>query len=151
LLTVTYKPADVGDDTGCLEIASDDPDEPTVEFALTGTGAEPPPVVVDLDIAGLRVTKRVSLKRVKPVGITVVLKNNSGNSGSLDVAVVGMQNGIRVYNETEVRSKLVTSKRTTFSFPDFTPATVGDIRWTVTIADDDPDDDTAMATTRVVK
>jgi len=40
--------------------------------------------------------------------------------------------------------------RTKFDFPSFTPDAAGDINWTATIADDDPDDDVATATTTVV-
>jgi hypothetical protein len=39
--------------------------------------------------------------------------------------------------------------RTRFDFPPYTPTAAGDILWTVTIDDDDADDDTAMATTLV--
>jgi TolB protein len=44
-VTVTYTPADVGIDTGVLEILSDDPDEPVVTVSLRGAGvpAEDPP------------------------------------------------------------------------------------------------------------
>ncbi len=40
-LTVTYTPADDGDDLGCLEIASNDPDENPVTLNLEGTGQTP--------------------------------------------------------------------------------------------------------------
>jgi hypothetical protein len=52
-LSVTYTPVDVGTDTGCLEVMSDDPDEPLVELGLTGSGADVPPVMaVELEIPG---------------------------------------------------------------------------------------------------
>ena len=45
-VTVTYTPADVGTDTGSLQLQSDDPDEPVVTLPLQGAGAsvEEPPV-----------------------------------------------------------------------------------------------------------
>jgi hypothetical protein len=39
--------------------------------------------------------------------------------------------------------------RARFAFPSFTPTAAGTINWTVTIADDDGDDDTATASTNV--
>jgi hypothetical protein len=47
-------------------------------------------------------------------------------------------------------SDAVGNGRTRFTFPAYTPTAPGDIVWTATIADDDPDVDEAMATTRVV-
>jgi len=41
-LSVTYMPTDLGDDVGCLEIASNDPDEESVQLGVTGTGIEQP-------------------------------------------------------------------------------------------------------------
>ena len=146
---VDYGPSDVGDDSGLLSIGSDDVDEPTVEVSLAGTGVAP--AVLDLDIAGFRVTKRVSLSHVKQVGITLTVKNDGViNSATRPATVVGMQNGIEVYSETLAVSDPVGNGRSKFSFPPYTPTVSGDITWTATIADDDLDDDTATATTTVV-
>ena len=60
-----------------------------------------------------------------------------------------MQNGLKVYEETQDVSDDVGSGRNTFVFGPYTPTATGDILWTVTIADDDTDDDTATATTKV--
>jgi hypothetical protein len=38
VLSVTYNPVDVGQDAGCLSIASNDPDENPVELAVSGEG-----------------------------------------------------------------------------------------------------------------
>lgn len=40
-LSVTYRPTDEGGDDGCLEIQSNDPDDPVVELRLAGAGARP--------------------------------------------------------------------------------------------------------------
>ena len=130
-------------------IGSDDIDEPTVEISLAGSGVAP--AVLDLDIAGFRVTKRVSLSHLKQVGITLTVKNNGTvNSATRPATVVGVQNGSQVYNVTLEVSDSVGNGRSKFSFPPYTPGTAGDITWTATIADDDPDDDTATATTTVI-
>ncbi|UCE88815.1 MAG: choice-of-anchor D domain-containing protein, partial [Pseudomonadota bacterium] len=39
-LTVNYMPVDVGTDTGCLAISSNDPDEALVELGVAGSGTE---------------------------------------------------------------------------------------------------------------
>ena len=149
-VTVTYAPVDEGLDAGCLAIASDDPDENPALLNVSGTGFVPQPQVLDLDIAGFRVTKRVSLSSMKPVAIKLVVKNAGMVEGSGDATVVGMQNGMMVYSETMAVTDPVGNGRTTYEFPAYTPAAIGDIMWTATIVDGDPDDDTATAVTRVV-
>ena len=149
-MTVTYAPVDEGLDAGCLAIASDDPDENPALLNVSGTGFVPQPQVLDLDIAGFRVTKRVSLSSAKPVAIKLVVKNAGMVEGSGDATVVGMQNGMMVYSETMAVTDPVGNGRTTYEFPAYTPEVIGDIMWTATIVDGDPDDDTATAVTRVV-
>jgi uncharacterized membrane protein len=52
-LSVTYAPVDAGTDTGCLEVQSDDPDEPVVELGLMGTGVEQPAFIeVNVKVPG---------------------------------------------------------------------------------------------------
>ena len=146
---VDYTPFDVGDDSGVLSIGSDDIDEPFVDVSLAGSGVAPS--FLDLDIAGFRVTKRVKLARVKQVGITLTVKNDGDiNSQTRPATVIGMQNGGEVYSETLAVSDAVGNGRSKFPFPPYTPDAPGDITWTVTIADDDPDVDMATATTKVV-
>ena len=106
--------------------------------------------MLDLDAAGFRVAKRVSLKKVKPIGITLVVKNGGSLDSPANATVVGVQNGVEVYNESRQVSDGLGNGRTAFEFPAYTPGVVGDIMWTVTIADDDPDVDLATATTKVV-
>ncbi len=43
-LSVTYVPNAPGSDSGCVAVTSQDPDEPTVQLALSGSGAAPGPV-----------------------------------------------------------------------------------------------------------
>ncbi len=106
-------------------------------------------VVVDLDIAQLKVTNRVRLARVRPIGIQLTVQNNGANEGSAPATIVGVQNGVEVYNATLTVSDGVGNGRTKFNFPDFTPTVAGNIVWTATIADGDPDVDQATATTVV--
>ena len=111
-------------------------------------------VVIDLDIAQFQVTKRVRLAKVKPVKIKLVVRNNGMvNSQTRDATVIGMQVqdnvAVEVYNETLEVSDAVGDGRSTFKFPPYTPGSAGDIMWTATIADDDPDIDEATAVTIV--
>ena len=115
---------------------------------VTVTVIEPPQA--DLDIAQFKVTKRVRLARVRPIAIQLTVKNNGIVEGDAPATVIGVQNGVEVYNETLTVSDPVGNGRTKFDFPDFVPTAAGDIVWTATIADGDPDDDTAIATTTVV-
>jgi len=59
-----------------------------------------------------------------------------------------MQNGVQVYNQTMNVSAAVGS-RVNVSFPSFTPTATGNINWTATINDGNPDTDTATAVTKV--
>ena len=111
-----------------------------------------PPDVLDLDIAGFRVTKRISRKRVKPIEIRLVVRNNGSVNAEekRSVTVVGMQNNVVVMRyDLEVSAG---NRRTTLPIePPYQPVAPGDIMWTVTIYDDDDTDaDEATAVTKVV-
>jgi hypothetical protein len=150
LLSVTYSPLNDGTDTGCLAITSNDPDEQTVQLGLTGTGYTPQPAMLDLDIGRLSATKRVDLSRGGSVSFKLVVKNGGTVEGSAPATLVGMQGGVEVYNQTATVTDGVGNGGTTYAFPVYTPMAAGDITWTVTIADEDPDIDTATAVTTVV-
>ena len=113
-------------------------------------GYQLPPAGLDLDIAQFRVTKRVSVSRAKSVRITLVVANGGTVNGSADATVEGMQNGGVVSNKIVSVDDPTGNGRTTWVFPDYVPAVSGDITWTVTIFDGDPDLDVATATTRAV-
>ncbi len=64
VLAVTYAPSDLGHDLGCLEVASDDPDEPVVRLAIVAsstTAAEPNivvnPLALEFGSVGLGTTR----------------------------------------------------------------------------------------------
>jgi PKD repeat protein len=147
-LTVFYNPVDQNSDEGCLKIASNDPDESSIFLNLTGSGFTPQPELLDVDIAGFRVTKRVSLKRVKPIKIKLVVKNKSTVSNLAEATVTGMRGETEVYNKKVPVE--INSDRVTISFPEHTPLDNGNIEWTAEIHDEDPDTDNATTTTKVV-
>jgi PKD repeat protein len=134
---------------GVTLTVTDDGVPPLTDSASTTADISEAPVL-DLDIAQFQVTKRVRLANVKPVKIKLVVRNGGTiNSQTKPATVTGVQNGDQVYNEMLPVSDPVGDGRTRFDFPPYTPTAAGDILWTVTIDDDDADDDTAMATTLV--
>jgi hypothetical protein len=147
---VNYTPGESGDDAGILEILSDDPDTSSLSVTLAGTGFAPRSLLSDLDISALRATKRLSLKREKPVKVKVVVVNKSGTSGSTDVSLVGYDaGGNEIFSGSQKVTGLALRERATLLFQSPPPGP-GVLTWKATIIDDDPDDDTATATTKVV-
>lgn len=118
-----------------------------VDPANPGCGVQP--ALVDLDIAQFRVTKNVRLAHIKPIGISLVVINNGDSERSAPATIIGIQNGIEVYIQTQTVSDGIGNGRTTVDFLSYTPDISGEIVWTATIADEDPDDDVAIATTNV--
>ena len=145
--TVTYTPTTGFTGTDAFDYTIEDGFGGSATATVTITVVAGPPV--DLDIAQFKVTKRVSLARVKPVGIQLTVKNSGVVEGDAPATITGVQNGVEVYNETLTVSDAVGNGRTKFDFPDYIPTDAGDIVWTATIADGDPDDDAATATTVV--
>jgi hypothetical protein len=162
-LLVNYAPIDEGADMGCLELTSNDPDENPAQLALAGAGQPPATGGVDLDIARFRVSRTARLEETepekpdsvalgdeaKPVSITLVVRNGGSVDEPRMATVVGVQNGVEVYNQAMIVSDPVGDGRSTVAFPSYAPVAAGDIRWTATIADDDPDVDQASGVTRV--
>lgn len=146
-VSVDYAPLDVGDDAGNLELTF--PDR-TIDVPLSGSGFEAAVEVLDLDIKSFRVTKRVSLIRVKPVVIKLTVDNDGMVDGSADATLTGVQNGGVVHEQTLSVTDAVGNGSNRYTLDPFTPDQVGDITWTLVIADEDPDDDVATATTTVL-
>jgi Abnormal spindle-like microcephaly-assoc'd, ASPM-SPD-2-Hydin len=149
-LTVTYAPAVVGAESGCLAVASNDGAHPAVQLVLAGTGA-PPPVPsadLDIDIVRLDVPKAASPK-VTSITPTIDLVNPGAVSGAATARLVGTIDGVTVYDKT-IPAELAAGAQGTFSFP---PVVFGGdkararLLWTATVADQDPDVDEATATT----
>jgi len=131
-VTATYSPVDESQDIGCIEIANNDPDENPALLNMMGSGYVPLPRMLDLDIAGVRAGKRVSLRRVKPIAIKLVIKNNGVIDGSASASLTGTQNGATVYNEL-VDVNVTVGQRAGIKFPAFESTAAGNIQWSVTI------------------
>jgi hypothetical protein len=122
-------------------------DEGNTSAAAT-TATISPLQLLDLDIAALRVAQKGRVG--KSIGdISLVVQNNGSVLGQAIATVVGVQEGIEVYRLRLNVFDDIGKGRTTFSFGSYTPTAAGDITWTATIADGDPDDDVATAVTSV--
>jgi hypothetical protein len=88
IVSVSYDPADTGADTGCVELASDDPARPVVQVAVTGTSVQPRIPVIGTSPASLGFgTVKVGYSR--SLALTV---SNPGNA-TLYVSGVGRCSG----------------------------------------------------------
>jgi hypothetical protein len=118
---------------------------------ISGIGGTPDTIMqvgpLDLDIKQFKVSKNVRIGRA--IKIELMVKNTGDLDDEAEAMVIGDQNGQRVYSEIMMVSDAVGGGHTKWSFPSFTPNATWDINWTATITDDDPDIDTATATTSV--
>jgi hypothetical protein len=113
----------------------------------------PAPTLLDLDIKKFKVKGEVKLKsepdRQKAIKLKLKVKNNGAVPGIANVTVVGVQNGVEAFSMTIPVSSPRRNGATKLQFF-FVPTMPGDILWTATIADGDPDVDVATARTEVV-
>ncbi|HSD19509.1 MAG TPA: choice-of-anchor D domain-containing protein, partial [Anaeromyxobacter sp.] len=148
-LTTTYAPTAAATDSGCFAIASSDPAHASQNVSLTGTGAlaPVPSADADVDIEEFKVPKRVE----NPVGASITpllhLRNLSQIDATASATLTGVLNGAKVYEET-IPVTLAASEDGEVAFPPYVVAGArGTVRWTVTVADQDPDTDQAIART----
>ena len=104
----------------------------------------------DHDITKMMVTKTYKLGQGKPITVQLQVANNRSVPGAASLAtVVGMQNGTPVYKESAIVRLASNTGRTVVDFGPFPVTQAGDITWTATLTDGDPDVDVAHATTTV--
>jgi len=121
-------------------------DDGNVNSAQT-TATISDPELLDLDINKLSVTKNTRVG--KDVTIKLVVENNGTVLGQAIATVVGEQGGDEIYNRSLNVFDDIGKGTTTFKFQSYTAEASGDIVWTATIADGDPDIDEATAVTTV--
>ena len=105
------------------------------------------PQLLDLDIRRFSASKTARVGR--DVTIKLVVDNGGEVQGQAIATVTGMQSGVEVYSRRLNVFDDIGKGATTFSFQAYTVEASGDIEWTATIADGDPDDDTAVTVTTV--
>jgi hypothetical protein len=81
--------------------------------------------------------------------VKLSVRNNGSSNAAVPATVVGVQNGVEVYNQT-INVSAPVGRRVAIAFPPFAPTTAGDITWTSSINDGDPDLDVSTAVTRVL-
>jgi Thrombospondin type 3 repeat len=101
---------------------------------------------VDLDIKSFSVSKSARASR-QSVSVKLTVRSN-GSNAPVPARVIGVQNGAQVYDQT-VNVSAPMGRQVSVTFPSYTPTTAGDIQWTVTIVDGNPDVDVATAVTKV--
>jgi hypothetical protein len=145
---VSYTPIDPGDDTGQLLLTEADS---IIQVQLVGTsGAE----LVNLDIKSLRVSNKVSVSKGRGIiDVQLSVENVGDTEGNGSATITGVQDQggtlVPVYSQTLPVTDDVGKGATTYTFQSYIPDTAGDIIWTATIIDGDPDTDMATATTSV--
>ncbi|MDH3255924.1 MAG: hypothetical protein OEM62_13090, partial [Acidobacteriota bacterium] len=150
-VAVTYAPTDEGTDEGCLEIVSNDLDESPAVLEVVGTGVESLSEVVDFDIYDFKVKRKIRLGSTQKATPALWVKNTGQLDDSRPAIVMGMQNGVVVYDEElMVSDRGGNQGKTKYRFPSFVPADPGEILWVAVIDDDDEDIDESMAVTQVV-
>jgi ASPM-SPD-2-Hydin domain-containing protein len=154
-VTVNYAPIDATTDPGCFQISSNDPSLAVAQLAVSGTGANPLPAVLDVDIGRFSVApKRADISRGATATPKASLVNPGTVGGSVTVQVDGVLTdgaGTTTPVYTATQSVTVAAGATAkVVFPTYTPTLPGTITWTIVVSDQDPDQDTATATTRVV-
>lgn len=102
---------------------------------------------LDLDIAALSISKTARVG--KPISIKLSVLNNGSVTGQAFATIVGVMNGSEIYRWRQNVFDDLSKGSTTFTFPSYTPKAAGTIEWTADIADGDPDEDIAEATTLV--
>lgn len=151
-LSVTYAPTNVGADSGCLDISSNDPVTAITQLNLTGTGVEQQPSEFDIDIFKFMASQQVKLNEkgeARSVKSHLWVFNAGAVPGTAPATLTGMQNGVQVYQETINVTAPPGGEPVMYRFPNYEPAALGDITWTVTIEDNDADIDQATAVTVV--
>ncbi len=142
---VDYAPVDVGADSGTLDVASDDPDEPTVPVVLSGTGQAPPATVCDIDVNPLA----LAFGSVD-TGTTATLTTTIGNTGSAACTV----NALTVTGSADFMlgagapaTPFMVAIGATVNVPVvYAPSAVGDDSGTLDIASNDPDENPLSVT-----
>ncbi len=136
-LPVDYTPLEEGTDSGTLDIASDDPDEPLVSVSLAGTGLLPAgPCDIDVNPLSLDFGS-------VDQGASATVETTVGNSGSSDCAVVLFLSGSTDFalNPATPTTFTVVPGGSQAVLMDYAPSDTGDDSGALTLASNDPDED----------
>lgn len=148
-----FTPTNSGEILWTVSLSDDDPDlDEEVESTRVEAGDDPgsgAPGNLDLDIQNFKIPASTRLSKKGLIEIELDIKNNGTVEGQGSVTISGVQNGIEVYSQTLMVTDAVGGRSSHYVFPGYASAAPGEIVWTITLSDGDPDADTVTATTRV--
>ncbi len=149
IVTVAFTPINVGENQCRLEVNTQSTD---VTVPMSGEGVLTLPT--DLDIVEFTARAAVSLTRSTNlvVPLSIIIINNGTEYGAGTLTVTGKQNGVEFVHQVVKVSDLpgdTKSKKIKLQY--YIPTEVGEIAWTATLQDGDPDEDVATAVTLVKK
>ena len=147
-IQVSYTPVDIGYDGGCLQINSNDPDQPQIDIALTGQGLAVGGDLIDIDSTLFAVSPTAQVG-YDPISISLSVINNGQVSGSVKATVSATLLATEIYSEEMVFESGLNAHTQIISFPDYFPPSAGDIVWQAIIHDQDLDVDETDAITTV--
>jgi hypothetical protein len=105
----------------------------------------------DIDIKSMKATPRVRLSRLPEIQISANFTNASAVAGDSVTAILqGDQNFQTVHLDTVKVYDDPGNGHTAFDFDPYTPFMAGIIEWTLTVLDDDIDEDVATDSTLVI-
>lgn len=122
---------------------------PTPTAIPSDEPAPPPAGPFDLDIQIFKASAVIKMGKGRPIELRLDVRNNGLADGQGTATLIGVQNGVEVYNQSLPVTDAVGNGPSRYYFPGYTPSAAGDIVWTISLSDDDPDSDTLLATTRV--
>ncbi|RMF88735.1 MAG: choice-of-anchor D domain-containing protein, partial [Nitrospinota bacterium] len=133
-VSVDYSPSDFVDDTGTLEIDSDDPDQPVITVDLSGT---PPANACDIEVSPLALDFG-QVNKLSTKTLTVTIRNRGSVDCSVDFTLGGSADF--AFNPATPTPPLTLAFGTSVDVAiDYTPADVGVDSGTLDISSNDPD------------
>jgi hypothetical protein len=103
----------------------------------------------DFDIKSIRATGRVRLSSGKTSDVKLTLTNEGGATDVAQLTLTAVQNGNQIFGVTQIVQQDANNGRAVIE-ASVTPTEVGDIEWTASLLDGDPDVDIASDTTTVL-
>lgn len=147
IVTVSYTPINLGQDQCRIDILTQGND---VTVPMSGEGVDALPT--DLDIKRFTVSKKVSLSKGGGIiTMEIAIQNNGTERGAGTLTVKGQQGSNQFIHQVVKVSDPVGGGATNVKLQAYIPEATGEIKWTATLQDGDPDLDEKVATTNVTK
>ncbi len=141
--TVTIDDADpdVDMDTATTKVKAKEKDDDKKDDEHSDGGG-------DCDIERVDVGGRYRLSKDGPIVVRFSVKNPGSKDSQASATLIGMQDGVEVYSKT-IAISVPAGRSNSFSFPKFKPGSKGNITWTLTLNDQNSDNDVSTEQTSV--